>query len=60
MVKVDVDKCPEAAAAFDVRGVPTFKALRGGRVVQTLVAPKEEALKRAAGALAGAPRHRYE
>jgi thiol-disulfide isomerase/thioredoxin len=51
VIKVDVDKCPDAAAEFDVRGVPTFVSLRGGRVVQTLVAPKEEALKRAAAAL---------
>jgi thioredoxin 1 len=47
IIKVDVDKNPEAAAAYNVRGVPTLIVFRKGQVLwrQSGVVPAEE-LKR--------------
>lgn len=47
ILKVDIDKNPQAAAAFQVRGVPTFMIFKGGKSVwrQSGAMPKSELLK---------------
>jgi thioredoxin 1 len=47
ILKVDIDKNPQAAAAFQVRGVPTFMIFKGGKSVwrQSGALPKSELLK---------------
>lgn len=44
IIKVDVDKNPEAAAAYQVRGVPTLILFKNGQVVwkQSGVVPAAE------------------
>ncbi len=43
VIKVDVDKNPQAAASFEVRGVPTFIIFKNGKQIwrQSGVVPAE-------------------
>jgi thioredoxin 1 len=47
ILKVDIDKNPQAARAFQVRGVPTFVIFKNGKPVwrQSGAMPKSELLK---------------
>lgn len=33
IIKVDVDKSPQAAAAYEVQGVPTLILFKGGKII---------------------------
>ena len=37
IAKIDIEKCPELAARFDVRTVPTFVFFKHGKVQNTMV-----------------------
>jgi len=37
IAKIDIEKCPELAAQFDVRTVPTFVFFKNGEVQTTLI-----------------------
>lgn len=47
ILKVDIDKNPQAAHAFQVRGVPTFMIFKNGKSVwrQSGAMPKSELLR---------------
>lgn len=47
VLKVDIDKNPQAAAAFGVRGVPTFIVFKNGKAHwrQSGAMPKSELIK---------------
>lgn len=47
IIKIDVDKNPQAAAAYQVRGVPTLILFKKGKIVwqQSGVVPERELLQ---------------
>jgi len=47
VLKIDVDKNPQAAAAYQVRGVPTLIVFKGGKIKwrQSGVVPAKELLR---------------
>jgi putative thioredoxin len=47
LAKVDIDQCPETAARFSVRSVPTVAGVRDGHVVASFVGAQPESAVRA-------------
>ena len=52
-VKVDVDICKELSQSYGVSSMPTFKMIRGGKVVDEMNGADENALKEKIQGLAG-------
>lgn len=52
-VKVDVDECKDLAAQYNVKSMPTFKFMRGGKEVDEMKGADENALKEKIESLAG-------
>ena len=51
-LKVDVDQVPDAAEEYEIEAMPTFKLIKGGKVVQTVVGANQDALVNAIKAAA--------
>jgi len=52
-VKVDVDQCKDLSQQYGVQSMPTFKLIRGGKVVDEMKGADDGALKEKVEALAG-------
>lgn len=44
VLKVDVDKVPDVAEKYDISAMPTFKVIKDGQVVDTMVGGDPERL----------------